>query len=59
MTKARLETLTDLFDNGTLTTRVGSVLPLEDARTAHEMLAGRPHAHGWSAAHHSPPLLRK
>ena len=46
MTTGRLETLADLFNNGSLTTRVGSILPLDDARTAHEMLAGRPHAPG-------------
>jgi hypothetical protein len=29
-----------------LDARVGSVLPLEEARTAHEMLAGAPHKPG-------------
>jgi NADPH:quinone reductase-like Zn-dependent oxidoreductase len=46
VTTRRLETLTALFDQGRLTPRVGSVLPLEDARTAHEMLAGVPHKPG-------------
>jgi NADPH:quinone reductase-like Zn-dependent oxidoreductase len=35
-----------LFDSGKLVTHVGTVLPLEDARIAHEMLAGRPHRRG-------------
>jgi hypothetical protein len=29
-----------------LTPRVGTVLKLEEIRTAHEMLAGKPHAPG-------------
>ena len=43
---ARLEKITDLFDRGKLTARVGTVLPLEQARTAHEMLGGAPHSRG-------------
>jgi NADPH:quinone reductase-like Zn-dependent oxidoreductase len=46
VTTQRLETLTALFNQGRLIPRVGSVLPLEDARTAHEMLAGAPHKPG-------------
>jgi NADPH:quinone reductase-like Zn-dependent oxidoreductase len=46
VTTARLETITDLFDRGQLTARVGAVLPLEQARTAHEMLGGVPHSRG-------------
>ena len=46
VTTARLDTITDLFDRGKLTTRVGTVLPLEQARTAHEMLGGAPHKRG-------------
>ena len=34
------------IDSGKLVTHVGTVLPLEDARIAHEMLAGRPHRRG-------------
>jgi NADPH:quinone reductase-like Zn-dependent oxidoreductase len=45
-TAARLDKITDLFNQGKLTTRVGSVLPLEQARTAHEMLGGAPHKRG-------------
>jgi len=30
----------------TLTVEVGTVLPLDEARTAHEMLAGAPHKRG-------------
>ena len=39
-----------LFDSGKLVTHVGTVLPLEDARIAHEMLAGRPHRRGRSCS---------
>ena len=35
-----------LIDAGELHTRVGDVLPLADARIAHEMLAGKPHKLG-------------
>ena len=42
----RREKITDLFDRGQLTTRGGTVLPLEQARTAHEMLGGAPHSRG-------------
>ena len=43
---ARLQTLTPLFDAGRITTRVGSVLPLSEARQAQLMLAGAPHKSG-------------
>jgi NADPH:quinone reductase-like Zn-dependent oxidoreductase len=46
VTAARLNMLTELFDAGKLSARVGSILPLEDARTAHYMLAGAPHKPG-------------
>jgi NADPH:quinone reductase-like Zn-dependent oxidoreductase len=42
----RLEELAALIDAGALTTSVGDVLPLAQARTAHEMLAGKPHRRG-------------
>jgi NADPH:quinone reductase-like Zn-dependent oxidoreductase len=42
----RLEQLAVLIDAGELTTSVGEVLPLAEARIAHEMLAGRPHRRG-------------
>jgi quercetin dioxygenase-like cupin family protein len=45
VTTARLDTITDVCDRGKLTARVGTVLPLEQARTAHEML-GAPHSRG-------------
>jgi NADPH:quinone reductase-like Zn-dependent oxidoreductase len=35
-----------MFDAGKLKTDVGTVLPLSQARKAHEMLAGAPHARG-------------
>ena len=53
VTTARLDTIRDLFDRGKLTARVGTVLPLEQARTAHEMLGGAPHSRGktsWSSS---------
>jgi NADPH:quinone reductase-like Zn-dependent oxidoreductase len=43
---ARLNRITELFDSGKLVTNVGTVLPLEEARIAHEMLAGAPHRRG-------------
>src|SRR5215510_5890797 len=46
VTTARLNKITELFDSGKLVTDVGTVLPLKDARIAHEMLAGRPHRRG-------------
>jgi NADPH:quinone reductase-like Zn-dependent oxidoreductase len=42
----RLERIAALIDTGELTTSVGDVLPLAEARVAHEMLAGRPHKRG-------------
>jgi len=46
VTTARLNAISALFDSGELTAQVGAVLPLEQARAAHEMLAGAPHARG-------------
>jgi NADPH:quinone reductase-like Zn-dependent oxidoreductase len=46
VTTARLNTITKLFETGKLVAHVGTVLPLEAARTAHEMLAGAAHARG-------------
>ena len=46
VTTARLNKITELFDSGKLVTNVGTVLPLEQARTAHEMLGGAPHKRG-------------
>jgi NADPH:quinone reductase-like Zn-dependent oxidoreductase len=46
VTTARLDKITDLFKRGKLTARVGAVLPLEQARAAHEMLGGVPHKRG-------------
>ena len=51
VTTARLRRLTDLFERGTVSARVGSVLPLEQARRAHEMLAGAPHEPGKIVLH--------
>ena len=42
----RLSRIAALIDAGELNPRVGDVLPLSDARVAHEMLAGRPHQRG-------------
>jgi NADPH:quinone reductase-like Zn-dependent oxidoreductase len=46
VTAARLQMLTKLFDAGRITARVGSVLPLSEARQAQRMLAGAPHKSG-------------
>lgn len=46
VTTERLERLTELFDSGALKARVGTVLALDQARQAHEMLAGAPHKSG-------------
>ena len=43
VTTARLNAITKLFDSGKLVTDLGTVLPLEEARVAHEMLGGAPH----------------
>lgn len=46
VTTQRLRTLTALFESGGISARVGSVLPLAEARRAHEMLGGAPHLPG-------------
>jgi NADPH:quinone reductase-like Zn-dependent oxidoreductase len=46
VTSERLRSVTDLFERRRISPRVGSVLPLEEARSAHEMLAGAPHKKG-------------
>ncbi|HEX6716108.1 MAG TPA: NADP-dependent oxidoreductase [Pyrinomonadaceae bacterium] len=46
ITTSRLNKITELFDSGRLVTNVGTVLPLEEARIAHEMLGGAPHKRG-------------
>jgi NADPH:quinone reductase-like Zn-dependent oxidoreductase len=46
VTAARLSLLTHSFDNARLLPRVGSVLPLREVRSAHQMLGGAPHQRG-------------
>ena len=46
VTTERLNGISRLFSSGQLTPQVGSLLPLNDVRTAHEMLAGAPHKRG-------------
>lgn len=46
VTTERLNQIADRFDRGKLVTDVGTVLPLEEARLAHEMLDGAPHKRG-------------
>jgi NADPH:quinone reductase-like Zn-dependent oxidoreductase len=46
VTTSRLNKITELFDSGKLVTDVGTLLPLEEARIAHEMLGGAPHKRG-------------
>ena len=46
VTSERLRVVSDLFETRKISPQVGSVLPLEEARSAHEMLAGVPHKDG-------------
>lgn len=46
VTTERLNKISALFDRGELAPQVGTVLPLEEIRTAHEMLGGAPHKRG-------------
>ncbi len=46
VTDARLNAISRLLESGKVVAQVGSVLPLTDVRTAHEMLAGAPHRRG-------------
>ena len=46
VTAARLNEITERFDSGRLVAHVGTVLPLEEVRIAHEMLGGAPHKRG-------------
>jgi len=46
VTTARLNAIAEQFDSGTIVAQVGTVLPLEDAQAAHDMLSGAPHARG-------------
>src|SRR5438552_4945981 len=46
VTTQRLNAISQLLDGGRLIPQVGTILPLNDVRTAHEMLAGAPHKRG-------------
>lgn len=46
VTTERLRMLSKLFEDGSIWARTGSILPLAQARAAHEMLAGAPHKPG-------------
>lgn len=46
VTTERLNRIAEMFNNGKLVTTVGTLLPLEEARVAHEMLGGAPHKRG-------------
>lgn len=46
VTTARLSAISGVLEGGKVIAQVGSVVPLEQARTAHEMLAGAPHRRG-------------
>lgn len=46
VTTERLEKMTELFEQKKLETHVGTVLKLDEARKAHDMLAGAPHEPG-------------
>lgn len=43
---SRLNTISGWFDRGKVVTHVGTVLPLDKVREAHQMLAGAPHKPG-------------
>ena len=46
VTTARLSAISGLLERGKVIPQVGSVVPLEQVRTAHQMLAGAPHRRG-------------
>lgn len=46
VTTARLTAISRALDSGKVSAQVGSVVPLERVRAAHEMLAGAPHRRG-------------
>jgi NADPH:quinone reductase-like Zn-dependent oxidoreductase len=46
VTTARLSTISRMLESGKAHPQIGSILPLADVRTAHEMLAGAPHQRG-------------
>ena len=46
VTSDGLTRIADLIGSGRIATDVGEVLPLAQARLAHEMLAGKPHKRG-------------
>lgn len=46
VTTERLDRITAFFDQGKLVPRVGTILTLEQVRSAHEMLGGSPHKPG-------------
>ena len=46
VTTARLRKMTEMFEGRKILARVGSVLPLEEARKAYDMLAGASHERG-------------
>jgi NADPH:quinone reductase-like Zn-dependent oxidoreductase len=46
VTTERLNAISQLLDSAKLIPQVGTILALEDVRTAHEMLAGAPHKRG-------------
>ena len=46
VTTARLNSISEVLESGKVTPQVGSVVPLDEVRSAHEMLAGAPHRRG-------------
>lgn len=46
VTSERLNKITGLLNRGDLAAKVGTVLPLEQVRSAHDMLGGAPHSRG-------------
>lgn len=54
VTTARLNIISELFESRKIFPQVGTVVALEDARRAHEMLAGAPHPRGKIVLNISP-----
>jgi NADPH:quinone reductase-like Zn-dependent oxidoreductase len=46
VTTARLNKIAELYDSGKIVASVGTLLPLDQAQRAHEMLGGAPHKRG-------------
>jgi NADPH:quinone reductase-like Zn-dependent oxidoreductase len=57
VTSDRLQTISALLDRGELVPQAGTILPLEQVRVAHEMLAGAPHERGKIVLRVAPDMM--